>query len=383
MSQHVYITHISSFLPNAPVFNDDMESILGEIGGHPSRAKKLILRSNKIRSRYYAIDPKTGMASHSNTELTAEAIRNLQNMGCNLNTLSLLACGTTLPDQTMPNHAVMVLGELQLPPCEAVATSGICLSGMMALKYAYLSIRAKDSSNAIATGSENVSSLMRGYLFTEESKTAEAQLKQKRYEIAFEKDFLRWMLSDGAGAVWMSDQPSADALSLRIDWIKQTSYAGELATCMYSGAEKGSNGKLTGWRTFLPQAWIDHSVFAIKQDVKLLNDKIIEYTVTKPLQTLVESGLVEPDTINWFLPHYSSGYFRDKVYDGMVTANCDIPQKKWFSNLSSKGNTGSASIYIILDELFHSGRLKKGERLLCYVPESGRFSTAFMQLTVV
>ena len=360
-----------------------MESILGEIGGRPSRAKKLILRSNKIKSRYYAIDPDTGHASHNNTELTAEAIRSLQQMGCDLDKLSLLACGTTLPDQLMPNHALMVQGELQLPPCEAVATSGICLSGIMALKYAYLSIKAKETTNAIATGSENVSSLMRGYLFKKEAKTGEEQLKQNKKEIAFEKDFLRWMLSDGAGAVWMSDQPLQEGISLRIDWIKQTSYAGELPTCMYSGAEKEAGGKLNGWRNFLPQAWMDHSVFAIKQDVKLLNKKIIEYTVSKPLQTLVDDKLVQADKIDWFLPHYSSAYFRDKVYDGIVTADCDIPQERWFSNLSTKGNTGSASIYIILDELFHSGKLRKGETLLCYIPESGRFSTAFMHLTVV
>ncbi|MEJ2437642.1 MAG: 3-oxoacyl-[acyl-carrier-protein] synthase III C-terminal domain-containing protein, partial [Sulfurovaceae bacterium] len=60
-----------------------------------------------------------------------------------------------------------------------------------------------------------------------------------------------------------------------------------------------------------------------------------------------------------------------------------IPQEKWFTNLTSKGNTGSASIYIILDEIFNSDRLKKGEKILCYVPESGRFSTAFILLEVV
>jgi len=57
--------------------------------------------------------------------------------------------------------------------------------------------------------------------------------------------------------------------------------------------------------------------------------------------------------------------------------------QRWFTNLTSKGNTGAASIFIILEELFNQGRLRTGERLLCYVPESGRFSTAFMHLTVV
>ena len=60
-----------------------------------------------------------------------------------------------------------------------------------------------------------------------------------------------------------------------------------------------------------------------------------------------------------------------------------IPYEKWFTNLASKGNTGSASIYVMLEELFHSGKLKEGQKLLCFIPESGRFSMAYMLLTVV
>ena len=67
----------------------------------------------------------------------------------------------------------------------------------------------------------------------------------------------------------------------------------------------------------------------------------------------------------------------------MQAASFTIPQDKWFTNLHSKGNTGSASIYIMLDELFRSGQLRDGQRILCFVPESGRFTGAFMHLTVV
>jgi 3-oxoacyl-[acyl-carrier-protein] synthase-3 len=91
---------------------------------------------------------------------------------------------------------------------------------------------------------------------------------------------------------------------------------------------------------------------------------------------------VQPDDYDWFLPHYSSQYFRDQVYERMQRAGMEIPSERWFTNLSTKGNTGSASIYIMLAELFHSGDLKPGQRILCYIPESGRFSTAFISLTV-
>ncbi len=382
MLQSVYINNIAAFLPNEPVLNQDMEKILGQVGGRPSRIRQVILRSNGITERYYAIDPVTGLASHTNIQLTAEAVRGLAGQGCPLNTIDLLACGTTLPDQLMPNHAVMVQGELGLPPCEAVATAGICVSGIMALKYAYMAIGSGDCSTAVATGSENVSSLLHGQTFASSCEQTE-HLPDKPEELAFTKDFLRWMLSDGAGAVWMSNNSNKQGLSLRVDWIVQKSYAGEMATCMYAGAAKTTNGSLRGWRTFLPQQWLDLSIFAIQQDVKLLNAHIIEYTVTRPLAELVQTGRLVPDQINWFLPHYSSAFFRDKVYKGMRAAGCDINQEKWFTNLATKGNTGSASMYIMLEELFHSGRLQSGETLLCYIPESGRFSTAFMHLTVV
>lgn len=382
MTRNVYINNIQVFLPNEAVTNDEMESVLGQVGERPSRARKMILRSNKIKSRYYAIDKETGLTTHNNAQLTAEAVRLLNSEQFDINNIELLACGTTVPDQLLPNHGLMVHGELATPSCEVIATSGICLSGTISLKYGYMSVLSGQTENAVATGSETASAMMRAKNFKEEVKVKVNAL-ERQPEIAFEKDFLRWMLSDGAAAALISAKPNKDAISLKIDWLMQKSYANEQDACMYAGAEKLEDGSLCGWQNYSPQEWLQKSIFSLKQDVKLLNDKIIEYTVTKPLQELIAKEQLDPTSIDYFIPHYSSGYFRDKVYQGMLDADCDIPQSKWFTNLSSKGNTGSASIYIMLEEIFHSGKLKAGDKLLCYVPESGRFSTAFMQLTVV
>ncbi|MNL14367.1 3-oxoacyl-(acyl carrier protein) synthase III [compost metagenome] len=43
---------------------------------------------------------------------------------------------------------------------------------------------------------------------------------------------------------------------------------------------------------------------------------------------------------------------------------------------------GSASVFVMLDELLKSGRLKAGQKILCMVPESGRFITGYMMLSV-
>jgi 3-oxoacyl-[acyl-carrier-protein] synthase-3 len=71
------------------------------------------------------------------------------------------------------------------------------------------------------------------------------------------------------------------------------------------------------------------------------------------------------------------------VIRALEKAGLPIPEERWFTNLSSTGNTGSAAIYIMVDELFRSGKLRDGQHLLCYVPESGRFSSGFIYLTVV
>ena len=136
----VYITRSASCLPNAPVENDAVEAILGQVGPRPSRARRVVQRSNGIRRRYYAIDPTTGRPTHSNASLTAQAVRGLLGDGFALEDLALLACGTSNPDQLMPNHAVMVHGELGASLCEAVATAGVCISGVTALKYAWMSV---------------------------------------------------------------------------------------------------------------------------------------------------------------------------------------------------------------------------------------------------
>ena len=73
----VYINDLSYFLPNEPVSNDDIEHVLGKIMNLPSRIKRIVLRNNKIKTRYYAIDSKSGKLTHTNAELVAEAVRKL------------------------------------------------------------------------------------------------------------------------------------------------------------------------------------------------------------------------------------------------------------------------------------------------------------------
>ncbi|MBU0729365.1 MAG: beta-ketoacyl-ACP synthase III [Proteobacteria bacterium] len=379
-----YITDISSFLPNAPVGNDQMEEILGMVNQLPSRTRKIILRNNKIDTRYYAIDPATGKITHTNAQLAAEAIRKLNpHDNFSINEIKCLCCGTSSPDQLMPGHASMVHGELGSNPCEIVSTAGICLSGLTSLKYAVMNVALGLTENAVACGSENSSTFMRTqFCGAVDKKKAEELPKQP--QLGFDADFLRWMLSDGAGALFVAGKKPADKLALKVDWIEILSFANLFETCMYAGANKNEDGSLTGWREHSSlQESLNTGTFLVKQDVKLLNQEIMPASTHRALAKLIEKYNLKPEEIDWFLPHYSSDYFRKILYQHLEKIDFTIPYEKWFTNLYEMGNTGAASIFIIMEGLFKSGKLKKGDKLLCYIPESGRFSIGYVMLTVV
>lgn len=380
MPNQVYITNLAKFLPNEPVSNDEMEDILGLVNGKPSRSKNIILRQNGIKNRYYVIDKK-GDIKFSNADITALAIKDLENKQFSLDDLEVLSCGTSLPDQLLPSHASMVHGKLNNNTLEVISPSGVCCAGMHALKYAYLSILAEQSKNAVATGSEVISTLLRADKFNKEINCTNHL--EKNPILAFDKDFLRWMLSDGAGAALLENKPNTEGISLKIEWIETISFANELEACMYAGALKNEKGELTGWRELNPEIWLDQSVFSVKQDVKLLDKHVVEKCITPMAKIMQRRNVDSEKDVNYFLPHLSSMYFKKRLYDEMKEQGIEVAEEKWYTNLTKVGNVGSASIYIILEELFHSGKLKKGEKILIMVPESGRFSYSYAYLTVV
>jgi hypothetical protein len=79
-----------------------MEDYLGMIDGVPSKGKRLTLRNNGIKTRYYSID-KEGHSTHSNAQMAALAIEKLADDAFKIEDIELLACGTASPDKP---HAI-------------------------------------------------------------------------------------------------------------------------------------------------------------------------------------------------------------------------------------------------------------------------------------
>ena len=365
-----YITSAGAYLPGDPIGNDDIEAYLGATKGSKRLARRM-LEANGIEKRHYALD-RDGRTTMLNEELAERAIRAaLIHRGYGPADVGMLAIGTTQGDLPVPGFASMVHGRLGGRPMEVLSAGGVCCSGVAALRAAEASVRLGRHEVVVSAGSELVSRSLR------------ADRMSGEREAGFDAEFLRWMLSDGAGALVIEPRPRPDGPSLRIDWSHLVSHADRLPLCMYAGvASPDAVQPGSTWQD-MPSPVEAHGagMLDLRQDTGILNN-IVALGVSEYVG-LVREGLIEPERIDHLLVHYSSEYFRSDIVRLMSEAGLMIPEERWFTNLKTKGNTGAASIYIMLEEALNGGLIAPGERVLLMVPESGRFTVSFVHLTCV
>ena len=365
----VYVTSTGLFLPGAPVSNEDIDQFIAPLNATSSRIKRRILAENGITTRHYAINA-TGATVYSNTRMAATAIDNcLADAEVKLQDVTILCTGSSGGDLAMPGFANMVQGELHAPPMATSAHQGVCAAGMAAMQHAASALELSDAGHALVAASEMPSRMFKRSRFA-----------PRGYETDFDAHFLRWMLSDGAGACLLSKRPRSSGISLKLRWIHNRSFSGDLPVCMQLGRPADQQGK-----SYLDYASLAEAeaagAFLLRQDVRLL-PHLFELGIHE-YATLVRQGEFRPDQIDHFLCHYSSQKFAGVVEDLMQRAGLSIPRERWYSNLTWRGNTGAASIFIMLADFLRERELKPGQQILCFVPESGRFSVSFMHLEVV
>jgi 3-oxoacyl-[acyl-carrier-protein] synthase III len=369
-TRDVYITGCGAYLPGEPVDNEEMARRLGAAPGSAALRER-VLAANGIRTRHYALDG-DGTPVLLNEELAAEAVgRAVKDSGRDLTGIGMLATGTSMGDVLLPGFASMVHGRVGGGAMELLSAGGICASSMAAFKAATAAVRLGEHDAAAVVGSELVSRVLTENRYATGSRST------------FDAEFLRWTLSDGAGAVVLASEPRPDRPSLRVEWVHAVSFAHEHPVCM--GAGYPTNEAPRAGHT-----WLDTSSAAaaeragmlrLRQNVRALPDLFREGLAE--FVRLVGAGRLDPSTVDHVLCHYSARHFRADIFRLLREAGLMMDESRWFTNLHTCGNTGAASIFVMLEECWRGNRFRPGEQVLLIVPESGRFSFAFALLTCV
>ncbi len=364
----VFVIGTGSFLPGDPIDNNAIDQFIKPINAKSSRIKNLILKENGIQTRHYGIN-QDGESRLSLAEMTAFAARQaLENARIELKDIECLTAGTTAADIIAPGFANMIQGELSAQPMETSSHSGICASGIAALRYAADGIELGRYKHALVCAGEFPSRLFKASRFA------------GGYDLDFDSHFLRWMLSDGAGSLILSSRPSETRPSLMLTNIHLRSFSGDFSTCMHLGSSIENQKKGFYDYASFSEAEQAGSLF-LRQNIRML-PQLFEVCLHE-YALMVKNKVINPSEISHFVCHYSSEKFAGVMEDLLIKADLMIPREKWFSNLKSKGNMGAASIFVMLDDLIKERNPKVGEKILCFIPESGRFSVGYILFEMV
>ena len=365
---HVYLNAWGFHLPGEPIDNEGMDAFIAPINRISGRIKSRVLAENGIQSRHYAIDAQ-GNTVQSHASMAAHAVGNCLRGGATpLAQVSLLTVGSSGGDALMPGFANMVQGELGAQPMQTLSAQGVCAAGVSAIEFAAQAIELGAHQHALAVAAEMPSRIFKRSRFA-----------PRDYQADFDAHFLRWMLSDGAGAVLLGRTPQAHkGLCIKLKWVHQKSFSGDYPVCMQLGLTEDRA------KSFLDFACAGDAeaagALSLRQDIRLL-PHLFDVCIHEYVK-LVEQGWVHSNQVDHFLCHYSSEKFMPVVEDLLDKAGLTIPREKWFSNLRTRGNTGAASIFIMLAEFLQTKPIAAGQKILCFIPESGRMTAGFMLLEV-
>lgn len=357
-----FITSTGAYLPGAPVANDRISAFLGTLEGEAEVAKS-VLAMNGIVQRHYAQDLQQ-QTTQDVYELAGCAAQTCLAERTPDRAISFLTVGTTYAPLAAPGIASIVhhrLAEKGLVerPVEISSHGGICTSASAALIAAVRGVKQGEHQTALCIGAEHASEVLKSSAIQPIDDRAEhSDLRKSQW---FMSVFLRFMLSDGAGAFLLESEPRREGLSLRVDWAHSLSFAHAAPLCMK----------------------LRNDTRLLSQDVNILNRYFYKLAREFVEIALREHGEVL-DSYQMALPHMSSFFFQRKMEKIMqeLSKNPERPVPYW-TNLATAGNTGAASIYVILDQYLREHRLGQGERMLLFIPESGQFNFVLVSLTAV
>lgn len=358
----VFITSTGSFLPGPPIDNEGIELYLGTIPGE-ERVRRQVLAVNGIRTRHYALD-KAQAETHNVYQLGALAAESCLRGCAPRRKISYLSAGTTHAPLSGPGvssilHSLLAERGLFAEALEINSNAGICTASATGLINAVRAIQSGEHCAALCIGTEQSTQALKSSAFHEvrDLEVMQRDLKRSQW---FMSVFLRFMLSDGAGAWLLESEPAEGRPCFQINWTFSRSYANEAPLCMH----------------------YDNRTARLSQDVHVLSQflfacakRFVSECLGKHREAL--------DDYQVILPHLSSFVFRRPMERMLREFRRDqSTSTRWWTNLATAGNTGAASIFVMLDEYQRTQSLSDGERLLLFVPESGQFNFVMISLTV-
>ena len=243
-----------------------------------------------------------------NADMAYNAARNaVEGARIEASKIGLIIVATSTPDYAFPNQASLVQAKLKAVNAMCFDVSAACSGFITALDIAASMLKAGSYKYALVIGSEKMSEIV--------------NWKDRSVCVLF---------GDGAGAVVLKavDNNTEDVTGASV---------------------------LTGGRRFSDSRSTDIFIHMDGQEVF----KFAVKSVPTAIETLLHNNNMDINDVDKFILHQANVRIIESVAKRLKADKDKFPV-----NLNEYGNTSSASIPILLDELNRNGSLKQGEKLI-------------------
>lgn len=299
------ITGIGAYVPQTIVTNDDLAKIV-------ETSDEWISSRTGIRER--RISTKEGTS-----DLAAEAARRaLEAAGVKPEELDLIILGTSSPDCNYPSGACEVQAKIGARNAVAFDVSAACAGFIFALNIVQGFFKAGIYQNALIIGAETLSKVT-----------------------SWEDRSTCVLFGDGAGAAVLKNEES-----------------GVIDMLMGSDGTKGDALKCTS-RT------LGNFLIGEKPELGFMTmdgQEVFRFAVKRvpeSIETLMKQNQISKEEIAYYVLHQAN----ERIVEA-VARRLKEPMDKFPMTISKYGNTSTASIPLLLDDMLKKGMLKQGDKII-------------------
>jgi len=363
MSHPVYIAGSGTYLPGEPIPFDQIDYVLGELTEAPQKIRKWIARMKPVMAElldikylHYAIDPKTREFTDDNISMSVKAAKtSLNHAGLKASEIDLICYGSAHQDQ-MPTASVRIQEALGIENCQEFSIHANCTSAYKALYLAQELIKNGSNRNALVISSSMSSSELRAEYYNQ-------ALLDK------ESLFLRWFLSDGAGAVLLTaDRDLAKGFELEYTYVE--SIGGKKPSLMF-------NQRPAYWMN--PKEEFEKGYHHLRQNFRnALSSEIFQERdgsiFFKGFKRMLSKYPVPLGAIKLFQINMPTKHIVDSIIQEFNTLG--ITEDSFYTKLDELGYNGPPMALVCLDKIIREETLNSGDYIASFVTEVSKFMQA-------
>ncbi|MFC2096553.1 3-oxoacyl-ACP synthase III family protein [Bacteroidota bacterium] len=359
---NVKLVGTGSYLPGKPITIDEVDNYLGELTEAPKKIQKWLHRMKELMKEmleveyyHFAIDPVTREFTDDNITMSVKAANQaLKKAGLKADDIELIVYGSAHQDQ-MPTASVRIQEALGIEQCGEMSIHANCTSAYKSLLVASDFIKSGRYKNALVISSSMSSSELRAEYYNQE-------LVKK------EELFLRYFLSDGAGAlVLQATDEKNDGLFVEHTYME--SIGGNKPSAMLNKR---------------PAYWMnpkEEYELAYHHLAQMFNEQLrIHFhdedgsVFLKGLKRMLDRYPINLNELKYFQINFPSKHISELIMDECNELGID--RNTLYTKMASMGYAGPPMAFISIDKIISEEILNLNDLVLSFVTEVSKFMQA-------